>query len=544
MESTDNIRIHYEAVSQAICVTGKDEHRCIKSGYHELDPETTEVAYVSANGSGPVISYREDEKGVEIRKPEENGGLSAGYRWATKRSGRVLFVTDFHTLVNNPGQWRTLIDMRPLLKGAPAWCAKCDKNIEPPKVAKDGENDNHQAASSKDATVCPKCGSIPVSNGSLVVFIGPIWNFDIVNPLRGSVPIIEFSPPNRSQVRAILDALHPLNGDADACVSAVDGLSAEAIDQVGAECLIRSKAKNNGRLVWDPAMLRSRKCDELRREGLEIWDPVTEIGGMSGIKNFLKEEAAKWMRDPQISVRRFLNAGVFGSGKSLTACYYGNEIGAIIGCCEIPKLKTGIVGGSEGNLARVLNVVDAMARYSPVVLVLDEIDTIAREGLDGGTSSGMFQMLLTWLQQSKSLVTVWATLNRLDKLDAALMSRFQAQFFYDLGSEEERRAVAEIHYRRLGCSNPEESAIQTAELTDGFSSREIAEAVCSSVARLTSRKPNEATIARVCKSIVPASITQAEQLKLMRQAAQGLRLANDPKEGSGSKSRQGRRVAV
>ncbi len=163
-------------------------------------------------------------------------------------------------------------------------------------------------------------------------------------------------------------------------------------------------------------------------------------------------------------------------------------------------------------------------------MVIDEIDTIAREGLDGGTSSGLFAELLTWLQESQSMATVVATLNRLDKLDAALESRFTARFFYDLPTDSERAAVAAIHFDRLKCADVETASAAIVPHTEGWSSREIAEYACPSIARQTGRKPTERVITDVCRSYSPASTTQADQLKQMRSAAGSLRRANDPIE--------------
>jgi SpoVK/Ycf46/Vps4 family AAA+-type ATPase len=200
-----------------------------------------------------------------------------------------------------------------------------------------------------------------------------------------------------------------------------------------------------------------------------------------------------------------------------------------------------VVHNSEGNLRRALAVIDALAKDSPVVVVIDEIDTIAREGLDGGTSSGMFAEMLTWLQESTSQAIVIATLNRLDKLDAALESRMQARFFFDLPSTREREAVCAIHYARLNCKDASMAAKLTADRSEGFSSRELAEHILPSVARLSARKPTAEIISRVVSSYTPASKTQGEQLEAMRRAASTLRRANDPEEAEVAPAK-GRRI--
>lgn len=278
--------------------------------------------------------------------------------------------------------------------------------------------------------------------------------------------------------------------------------------------------------------MRAARRQELRTAGLEIWDPVAELGGLDGLKSFAQDEVFPWLRDGQLSVRRLLCAGLPGTGKSYSARWLASNLGCECARLSIPSLKAGIVGASEGNLRRALRIIDALAAHAPLVVVLDEIDTIARDGLDGGTSSGMFAELLTWLQEGKSQAVVLATLNRLDKLDAALESRFEARFFVDLPTREERGHVAKLHFERLRCTDAAKAGEFAADATEGFSSREIAEQLCRSVARRTNRMPTKDAIVSIAATITPSSMTNAKQLDEMRKAAGTLRRANSAAEAT------------
>ena len=120
-------------------------------------------------------------------------------------------------------------------------------------------------------------------------------------------------------------------------------------------------------------------------------------------------------------------------------------------------------------------------------------------------------------------------MNRLDKLDAALESRFAARFFFELPTAEERRSVARIHYAELGCEPDflDLAADSTAELTESFSSRELAIHVAPSVLRQSNCRPDADVIRHVVAGCTPASRTQEVQLAAMRNAASTLRRAND-----------------
>ncbi len=481
---------HYRAGTGALCNETREESRLLRELLTEL-PEEAEVMTCAA----PSGALRDARTG---RTEQGQGGLNAGYLWAGAAPGRVLFVYDWHVLCNAPGCWRALIDALPMLRA--------------PKGSEDG------------------------GNASLVVFVGPSFDLQSQNPLRGGIPVLSYAPPDRESIRDTLNRLHPLNGDGEACVDALCGLSADSAEQAAAEVLARTGGK------YEPAKLRESKRAELRRAGLEVWKLEPELGGLSGFRTACETEVIPWLRDPQLSLRRILCAGLPGMGKSYVGKWLAHKIGAECVRLSIPAMKAGTVGASEGNLRRALAVTSGMAKHAPVVLVIDEIDTIARDGLDGGTSSGMFAELLTYLQEDTSFTVVVATLNRLDKLDAALESRFALRFVFELGTLAERASVAEIHYQNLGCGNSDigNAALCTANFTEGFSSREIAVQVCPSVARRSGRKPTPAIIEAVCKETVPASRTQREQLKLMREAAATLRRANDPEEATPT---GGRRIA-
>src|SRR5262249_54302415 len=192
------------------------------------------------------------------RGRNEQGGLIAGYAWAQAAPGRVLVVYDFHTLCNTPGHWRALIDALPPLR-------------KPRGGIPDGASEEEIA---ETLAMNPLAG-----HASLVVFVGPAWELTPPNPLRGALPVLAFAPPDRESIRDTLDRLHPLNGDAESCVDALCGLSADAAEQAAAEVLARTRGQ------YVPAMLRESKRAVLRQAGLESWPAVAELGGLAGLQS-------------------------------------------------------------------------------------------------------------------------------------------------------------------------------------------------------------------------------------------------------------------
>lgn len=488
------IRPHYLAATGCVCIETREEIRAVRSIARDvwaINPNA-EIAVMSAPSSQCCLIQQNPDgaivNGTAIAKGMVN--MEAAYEWAHDKPARVLIVHDWAPISNAPGSWRSLLSHLPLFR-----------------QPGDGSESEQGFA-------------------SLVVFISPSFQFSDDNPLLGQIPILSFAPPNREELRDVVHTLHelPPGEDGERVLDALCGLTSASAEQVCSENL----SANNGQ--WHTQSLNEARRQAIRRGGLEIWLPVSELGGLGGLKQHVQDEVIPWIRDDVLAIRRILAAGLPGTGKSYFARWLAHQIGCECARLSIPSLKSGFVGESEKNLRRALGVLDSMAAESPLVVVLDEIDTIAREGADGGTSSGMFAEMLTWLQESKSLCVVVATLNRLDKLDSALMSRFQSQMFFDLPRPAEREEVIRIHYQRCGC--PLDTASVLRDITDGFSNREIAQSLIPSIARLSNRNPTTQIVQQVCQNAVSVSAAQPDQIKKMREAARSLRLANDALESA------------
>ena len=489
---------HLRAGTGAVFVETSEEGRLLAECLSELAGLAQSFAIVSAPNGVIVTARLVNGRVVKDREPlvrpaQGRMALVAAYEWAASGPGRVLVVLDWHVLANAPGHWRLLLDALPAIR-QPKGCSVDD----PP---------------------------------SLVVFVAPTLNLEPHNPLKGQLPVLAFEPPSRDSLRAVANGIAelPANGEGEAVVDALCGLSADTAEQVCAETIARGAG-------WDAEALRSARRQGIKEGGLELWSPVAKMGGLSRFQSFVQYEMQPWIRHDKLAIKRILMSGVPGVGKSYSAKWLAHKLGCECARISVPSLKAGIVGASEANLRRCLRTIDAMAKHSPLVVVVDEIDTIARDGLDGGTSSGMFAELLTWLEESKSQAIVIGTLNCLDKLDAALESRFQARFFVDLPVHSERLEVAGMYLSEFGCTNVGNAAKLIAANTDGYSNREIAQTICPDIARLSRLECDDETVALVIGRTVPSSRTQSAQLERMRNAASTLRRANSEDDHNGDPS--------
>jgi hypothetical protein len=142
---------------------------------------------------------------------------------------------------------------------------------------------------------------------------------------------------------------------------------------------------------------------------------------------------------------------VHNSGKSVAAMTTAKVLGLPLFKLDIGAVFAGLVGQSESNLRRALAQV---AAQDGCVLMIDEID----KGLsnahtasgDSGTTSRVFGALLSWLSNKKDRTFVVVTMNRTTGLPPELLraGRFDAMFYADVPTPDERRQIMEIHLRK------------------------------------------------------------------------------------------------
>lgn len=486
------IRSHYNAGTAALAIETREETRLLKEIVSEL-PKNTPVTVIAAPTgalkcarTGRPIDATTGQPATS-KEAQTITGLNNAYQWAQNGPGRVLIVYDWHVLTNNPGAWRALIETIPGLRS--------------PKNSK--QNDP----------------------ASLAVFVGPHFQLIAENPLRGALPILPYAPPDRAAIGTVCEALAPVPADSkERVIDALSGLAADSAEQAAAEVLARGRG-------WDVDALYSAKREELKRANVEILPSIAEIGGLTPLRQFVDAEMIPWRNDTKLRIRRLLLAGTPGNGKSFFAQYLAHRYGIPCARVDLSRAKSSLVGASEATLDRLFRTLDTLA---PAIVLFDELDLMTSGARNSGdpTAAPFLQKLLSWLQESKSANVIVATLNHLEKLDAAVDSRFSEQWHIDLPTSAERRAVAAIHLSAMDCTPPVDSiARAVADCTDGFSSREIAEKVVPTLLRQTQRRPDTAAVSRICAGITPTSRANQEALKAMRDAVRSLRRANDPDEG-------------
>ncbi len=265
-------------------------------------------------------------------------------------------------------------------------------------------------------------------------------------------------------------------------------------------------------------------------EKIEVDDSVKDVGGLSGLRQWLDEKKelltpekrdelkAKGLQPP----RGILLVGVPGCGKSLSAKSISASWKLPLYRLDFATVQGSYVGQSEQQLRDALTTAENVA---PCILWIDEIEkglSGAGSSGDGGVSTRMVGQFLFWLQECKKQVFVVATANDVSMLPSELLrrGRFDELFFVDLPTPDERREILALYmrkYLKVEFAGPFADTI--VEITDGFTGADL-ESTVRDLAYRTIANPNfvmsEENIVTAFNNVVPLSQTSPEKIEAIR----------------------------
>lgn len=266
--------------------------------------------------------------------------------------------------------------------------------------------------------------------------------------------IVQFTNQYKGREGILIDQSPPV---IEALARAAVGLTQSEIEN----CLAKSLVKNRGISDEDVSSMLDEKKQIIRKSGILEYVStedlrLEQIGGLDNLKRWLMKRKASY----SLEAREFgiswpkgvLLVGVPGCGKSLCAKSVAAAWQMPLLRLDLGRVFAGIVGSSEANMRSALAMCEAVA---PSIVWIDEIEKalsgVGNGRSDGGVATRIFGTLLTWMQEKKSPVFVFATANNIDQLPTELLrkGRFDEIFFVDLPSKEERAEIFKIHIDRI-----------------------------------------------------------------------------------------------
>ncbi len=359
----------------------------------------------------------------------------------------------------------------------------------------------------------------------------------IPDDLMEVLTVVEFPLPNAPEIKTEIERLLQATGNPpsgkflDDLVRSCQGLSLERIRRV----LARGIATHGQLQPEDVDLVLSEKRQTIRQTQILDFYPATEeitdIGGLDNLKDWLIRRGGSFSEKArQYGLpypRGLMLVGIQGTGKSLTAKAIAHHWHLPLLRLDVGRLFGGLVGESESRTRQMIQVAEALA---PCILWIDEIDK-AFSGLgskgDAGTTSRVFGTFITWLAEKTSPVFVVATANDIQALPPEMLrkGRFDEIFFVGLPSQEERKAIFNVHLSRLRPHNLNSYDIdRLAYETPDFSGAEIEQTLTEAMHIGFSQNRDFTTddILEAASQIIPLARTAVEQIqKLQEWAASG-----------------------
>ncbi len=355
--------------------------------------------------------------------------------------------------------------------------------------------------------------------------------------------VLEFPLPTAPEIKVEIGRLLGATGQSlsdkvlDELVRSCQGLSLERIRRV----LTRAIASHGEIQPEDVELVLEEKRQSIRQTQILDFYPTTEkisdIGGLDNLKDWLLRRGGAFTeRARQYGLphpRGLLLVGIQGTGKSLTAKAIAHHWHLPLLRLDVGRLFGGLVGESESRTRQMIQLAEALA---PCILWIDEIDK-AFSGIDSkgdaGTTSRVFGTFINWLAEKKSPVFVVATANNIQALPPEMLrkGRFDEIFFVGLPSQEERRAIFELHLSRLRPHNLKSYDLdRLAYETPDFSGAEIEQTLIEAMHIGFSQNRDFSTddVLEAASQIIPLARTAQEQIEFLQDwaAAGKARLAS------------------
>jgi len=365
-----------------------------------------------------------------------------------------------------------------------------------------------------------------------VFMISPL--LQIPPELDKEVAVVEYPLPELAEIGTILDRVMsmvpnktpPAGQEREHVIEAALGLTADEAENVFAKSLVQTG-------TFDIDVILSEKERIVRKSGvLEFFrtqEKMDNIGGLDQLKSWLRKRQSAFSEEARAfglpRPKGILMIGIPGGGKSLTAKAVGASWRLPLLRLDVGKVFAGIVGSSEENMRRAIQMAEAVA---PSILWVDELEkgfsgTGSSNNSDGGTAARVFGSFITWLQEKTTPVFVIATANNVDELPPEMMrkGRFDEIFFVDLPTLPERKEIFHIHVKRRGRDPAQFNLDLLAEKAEGMTGAEIEQAVVSALFDEYDRRGSAGVLSsegvvHSLQETVPLSKTMKEKIATLR----------------------------
>lgn len=376
----------------------------------------------------------------------------------------------------------------------------------------------------------------------MIVVLAPVVK--LPPELEKEFTLVETQLPSKEQLKEQLDGIiegSGLKGDlvpsaerSKELIEAALGLTTSEAENAMTLAIVRPRIAKDPN-IWDPKIVLEEKCQALKKTGLLEYIPVTDdglkqVGGLDVLKSWVRKRKAAFTEKAKAfglpAPKGILLVGPAGCGKSLSAKAISGELQLPLLRLDMGKMFGSLVGQSEANMRQAIQVAEAI---SPCILWIDEIEKGLAGSTGGAHDSGVgarvLGTILTWMQDKKSPVFVYATANDIAGLPPELLrkGRFDEMFSVDLPTVGERADIFNIHLVKRGRAELVKKKsvnieVLSSVMSDGFTGAEIEAAIIEGMytAFDAEREVSTKDIEEALKNSKPMSKMMAEKILAIR----------------------------
>ena len=209
-----------------------------------------------------------------------------------------------------------------------------------------------------------------------------------------------------------------------------------------------------------------------------LGDVALDTNAKNTVKNFINE----WNHKDQLRTleyaptNKLLLYGPPGTGKTKLAHAIAYELDLPLVLVRLDELISSYLGKTGKNIREIFD----LARKENVVLLLDEIDTIAKNRIDNQDLGELKRVVTVFLQNidllTENSIVIGAT-NHEEILDKAIWRRFPQKIQFTLPSQEQRKRMLQIFLKDRAELLPLEDIATVSEGMSGSSLKDFCETI-------------------------------------------------------------------